>query len=411
MRTGDVSGDGHADIVMVGEEGALTVVDGVTFAARGEMSATPHAGLALVDVEGDATAEIIVGKDDGSVQVLRASDFSVIRTLKPCSESVLALQAATLPGNTRGDVFYACGDGVGLMNLRIGGTARRLTGVIGGAAGIGNLLWARGTAEAPRITVSTISGLRFLGPSAPVAPYVLPWRSATPQFFVTPWRTPITDDITLGNFTGRPATLELLEGPGSGTFQLGSSASFTYAPARPGLQHFTVRATDGLATSVPVTLSIYAGNGTPSPYAQSDFNVTRGVAYNGTLNGMDPDGDAVQFQLVSSPTQGTLTLAADGRFTYTSNSGAAGDDSFTYIASDTFAESPVASVVLHIQEPVTTTPPPATPPPQTPPSSSPPPKSGGGGGGLEWLTLLALLLVLAQRRIATRKVPSTAAFW
>lgn len=48
----------------------------------------------------------------------------------------------------------------------------------------------------------------------------------------------------------------------------------------------------------------------------------------------DPDGDVISAVLVSGPSNGTLTLNADGSFTYTPNAGFQGKDSFTYNASD-----------------------------------------------------------------------------
>jgi large repetitive protein len=51
-------------------------------------------------------------------------------------------------------------------------------------------------------------------------------------------------------------------------------------------------------------------------------------------NDSDPDGNPITAQLVSGPTRGTLTLNADGSFSYTPNSNLNGPDSFTYNAFD-----------------------------------------------------------------------------
>ena len=59
------------------------------------------------------------------------------------------------------------------------------------------------------------------------------------------------------------------------------------------------------------------------------------VAAPGVLgNDSDPDSDALTALLFTGPTQGTLTLNADGSFTYTPASGFVGVDSFTYAALD-----------------------------------------------------------------------------
>ena len=56
-------------------------------------------------------------------------------------------------------------------------------------------------------------------------------------------------------------------------------------------------------------------------------------------NDSDVDGDALTAVLVSGPANGTLTLNADGSFTYTPDANFNGTDSFTYKANDGTADS------------------------------------------------------------------------
>jgi hypothetical protein len=51
---------------------------------------------------------------------------------------------------------------------------------------------------------------------------------------------------------------------------------------------------------------------------------------------------------VSGPAHGTLTLNADGSFTYTPAAGYSGTDSFTYVANDGFADSAPGTVTITI---------------------------------------------------------------
>ncbi|MFO1495720.1 MAG: Ig-like domain-containing protein [Lysobacterales bacterium] len=51
-------------------------------------------------------------------------------------------------------------------------------------------------------------------------------------------------------------------------------------------------------------------------------------------NDSDPEGNPITAQLVTGPTRGTLTLNANGGFTYTPNANANGTDTFTYNAFD-----------------------------------------------------------------------------
>ena len=73
------------------------------------------------------------------------------------------------------------------------------------------------------------------------------------------------------------------------------------------------------------------------------------VAAKGVLaNDTDADGDALTAALVSGPSHGTLTLNANGSFTYTPTAGYYGADSFTYKANDGLADSNVATVSLTV---------------------------------------------------------------
>ncbi len=65
----------------------------------------------------------------------------------------------------------------------------------------------------------------------------------------------------------------------------------------------------------------------------------------------DPDGDTITAVLVNGPANGSLTLNADGSFTYTPNAGFHGKDSFTYNAFDgTNSSVHPATVTLTSQE-------------------------------------------------------------
>ena len=69
------------------------------------------------------------------------------------------------------------------------------------------------------------------------------------------------------------------------------------------------------------------------------------VAAPGVLgNDSDPDGNTLLAQIVSQPAHGTLTLNADGSFTYTPTAGFSGGDTFTYAAWDGTTVSTPATV-------------------------------------------------------------------
>src|SRR5207253_3031103 len=82
-------------------------------------------------------------------------------------------------------------------------------------------------------------------------------------------------------------------------------------------------------------------------------NVTLTVAAPGVLgNDSDVDGDSLTAVLVSGPAHGTLTLNANGFFSYTPAADYTGPDSFTYKASDGLVLSNLATVSLNVTAPV-----------------------------------------------------------
>jgi VCBS repeat-containing protein len=80
----------------------------------------------------------------------------------------------------------------------------------------------------------------------------------------------------------------------------------------------------------------------------ASFSVLHDRELVGQLYGYDPDGDAITAQLVSGPSNGTLTLNPDGTFTYTPNTHYVGLDSFTYTWSDGLTTGNTATVVIDV---------------------------------------------------------------
>jgi VCBS repeat-containing protein len=69
-------------------------------------------------------------------------------------------------------------------------------------------------------------------------------------------------------------------------------------------------------------------------------------------NATDVDGDPLAASLVAGPQHGSLTLNADGSFSYTPDAGYQGADQFSYQASDGQADSNVAVVSINVGESV-----------------------------------------------------------
>ncbi len=145
-------------------------------------------------------------------------------------------------------------------------------------------------------------------------------------------------------------------GPAHGNLTLNPNGSFTYVPTAGyfGNDSFTYHANDGELDSniVTVTLTIIQVNSAPVAVADSystNQNASLVIPAFGVL-GNDSDADAQPLTAVLNvgPGHGTLTLNANGGFTYTPVNGYSGADSFTYHAYDGSLSSNIVTVSLTI---------------------------------------------------------------
>ncbi|MEO1981222.1 MAG: DUF2341 domain-containing protein, partial [Fuerstiella sp.] len=117
----------------------------------------------------------------------------------------------------------------------------------------------------------------------------------------------------------------------------------------------TVRVTDsgGLFYDEAFTINVNDVNEAPTALGDSfsagqleDLAVAAGVIM---VNDFDGDGDDITVVLVTGPAAGTLTLAADGSFTYTPVGSFSGLDQFTYYVTDGTLDSAVAIVEIDVE--------------------------------------------------------------
>jgi hypothetical protein len=148
---------------------------------------------------------------------------------------------------------------------------------------------------------------------------------------------------------GDPITAQLVSGLTNGTLTLNPDGTFTYTPNTHyvGPDSFTYTWSDGVTTGNTATVTIDVYNNAPHAYDAS-FSVLHDRELVGQLYGYDPDGDAITAQLVSGPTNGTLTLNPDGTFTYTPNTHYVGPDSFTYTWSDGLEGSNIGTITIDV---------------------------------------------------------------
>ena len=193
-----------------------------------------------------------------------------------------------------------------------------------------------------------------------------------------------------------PYTYAVDTAPTRGTVTLRADGAFTYAaiPGEIGADQFTVLVTDSgnpaQTATATVDVTILPPPLTTTPLA---LTVTPGETASGDLAGQVSGGvPPYTFVLDTAPSQGTLTLNADGTYTYTANPDAAGTDQFTYTVTDSeggigllavtagsveiaFAAQPVTPTVEPTTEPTTeptaTVEPTSTPEPTGEPTATP----------------------------------------
>ena len=156
---------------------------------------------------------------------------------------------------------------------------------------------------------------------------------------------------------GDALTAILVGSVAHGTLVLAEDGSLTFTPNPNyhGDDAFSYRATDGTLSSAPttVTITVTPVNDAPAAVADSyatdeDAALTIDATAGVLANDSDVDGDALSALLVSAPTHGTLTLAADGSFVYVPAEDYSGPDSFSYRASDGTLTSAVTTVSIDV---------------------------------------------------------------
>ena len=145
--------------------------------------------------------------------------------------------------------------------------------------------------------------------------------------------------------------------PANGSVTLNADGSFAYTPDAnfSGSDTFTYTTSDGHGGTddATVTIAVAAVNDVPVAVDDSygtDEDTPLVVAAPAVLgNDTDAEGDALTAGSASTPAHGTLSLNANGSFTYTPTANNYyGHDSFTYTVNDGQGGTDTATVVLYI---------------------------------------------------------------
>ena len=148
----------------------------------------------------------------------------------------------------------------------------------------------------------------------------------------------LTNDSDIENNT---LSATLVTNVTNGTLSLSANGSFTYTPNANyyGPDAFTYQVCDNgspsLCVTESVTITVNPINDAPNTTNDNFFGLEDNqITGNVLTNDSDIDGDALTTTVFSSPSNGTVTLQANGSFTYTPAANYFGSDQFIYEVCD-----------------------------------------------------------------------------
>ena len=123
---------------------------------------------------------------------------------------------------------------------------------------------------------------------------------------------------------------------------------FNANPGYNGEDQFTYKINDGEGSSREVLVKVFITNNNQRPTTTGALiTTTTDIAKTFTLPGNDADGDALTYSIVTTPTNGVVTISGN-QATYTPNASYGGSDSFAFKANDGSTDSNTSIIALTI---------------------------------------------------------------
>ncbi|BEP50827.1 MULTISPECIES: tandem-95 repeat protein [Variovorax] len=163
--------------------------------------------------------------------------------------------------------------------------------------------------------------------------------------------TPVSGQIIGSDVDGDTLTYVKGSDPAHGTVTVNADGTYTYVPGPNfnGTDSFTVTVSDGHGgtTTSTVNVTVNPVNDLPTvpDYTQTTHEDT---PVSGQVIGSDADGDTLSYVKGSDPAHGTVTVNADGTYTYVPGVNFNGTDSFTVTVSDGHGGTTTSTVTVTI---------------------------------------------------------------
>jgi len=154
----------------------------------------------------------------------------------------------------------------------------------------------------------------------------------TPEDTAATGKLPAAIDIE-----GDHVTYAKASDPANGKVVIDAEGNYTYTPNANynGKDSFTYTVSDGQdSNTYTVTVNVTPVNDAPTA-SNASIETGEDTPHTGKLpQGRDVEGDAFTYAKASDPSHGTVTVDADGSYTYTPDADYNGKDSFTYTITD-----------------------------------------------------------------------------
>lgn len=161
----------------------------------------------------------------------------------------------------------------------------------------------------------------------------------------------ITLNATDSDIPSNTLTYSIVSNPTDGTLGTISGNEIRYTPDADynGGDSFTYKANDGQEDSNTATVNITVNPINDAPTANDDsYNTQEDTPVLITLTGNDIDGDSLSFNLLSTPSHGSLEILSGEQMNYIPDENYAGSDSLTFKANDGQEDSNTAIISITI---------------------------------------------------------------